>query len=205
LTASYSRQQLLEAAIVAIDDGGEVALRVDEIATAAGVTNPTLYHYFGGRHGLVAAAQAERFRRLMILGLDEGLRIVREAAPVEEFAAMLPAIVAIVAIVAIGAGEAGASRRAARAAVLGSATSRPQLTKEIRDVLAVAGGQLAEFYRIGKDRGLILTDIDPDAMAHWWFSALVGRHLIDLLDDDRITAQWEQMTLWSLQKILLGD
>jgi AcrR family transcriptional regulator len=197
--ASTSRQQLLEAAIVSIDQGGEAALRVDEVAEAAGVTKPTLYHYFGDRDGLVAAAQAERFRRLMMLGLDEALRIVREAASVEEFAAMLPALVAI------GAGEEGASRRAARAAVLGSATSRPQLTKEIRDVLVVAGEQLAEFYRIGKERGLITSDIDDDVMSHWWFSVLAGRHLIDVLDDDRITAQWEQMTVWSMQKVLLGD
>jgi len=194
-----SRQRLLEAAIEALEVGGEAALRVDEIAAAAGVTKPSLYHFFGDRDGLVAAAQAERFFRLMMQGLDEGLEMVRSAGSVEEFAAMFPDMVAI------GSGEAGERRRAARAAVLGSATSRPALTNEIRDVLVAASKQLADFFRIGKERGMIRDDFDDDAMSMWWFSVLAGRHVIDVLDDDRITAQWKQMTVASLQAVLLGD
>jgi AcrR family transcriptional regulator len=197
--AMNSRQRLLEAAITAIENGGEAALRVDEVAAAAEITKPSLYHHFGDRDGLVAAAQAERFRRLMMLGTDQALDVVRSVSSVDEFVATFPGLVGI------GAGEAGARRRAARAAVLGSATSRPELTREIRKVMVLAAEQLAEFFRIGKERGLIGGDFDADAMAVWWLAVLAGRHLVDVVDDERITTQWEQMTLRSIEAVVLGD
>jgi AcrR family transcriptional regulator len=192
-----NKELLLEAAITAIEEGGEAALRVDEVVSAVGVTKPTLYHYFGDRDGLVAAAQAERFRRLMMTGLDEGLEIIRTVESLDEFTASLPAIAAI------GSGGMGAERRAARVAVLGSATSRPTLTTEVRAALVLACDQLDEFFRIAKERGLITTDFDSAALAMWWFSTLLGRHLVDVLDDERITAQWEEMAVVALRRVLM--
>ena len=57
------RQRILELAISAIDEGGEAAVRVNDLATEAGVTVPTLYRHFGSRDGLVEAAQTYRFRK----------------------------------------------------------------------------------------------------------------------------------------------
>jgi AcrR family transcriptional regulator len=50
------RGRILELAIQAIDSGGEVAVRVNDLAAAAGVTVPTLYRYFGSRDDLNVAA-----------------------------------------------------------------------------------------------------------------------------------------------------
>jgi AcrR family transcriptional regulator len=57
------RQRILELAVSAIDEGGEAAVRVNDLATEAGVTVPTLYRHFGSRDGLVEAAQTYRFRK----------------------------------------------------------------------------------------------------------------------------------------------
>lgn len=193
-----TRQRLLEAAITALEEGGESGVRVDEIAAAANITKPSLYHFFGSRDGLIAAAQAERFQRLMMTGLDTALELVRTAPSREAFVALFPAILGI------GAGPEGIERRRERAAVLGSAATRPALAAEVQRVLRDAVDQLAEFTTIGTERGLIDTAFDPDAIALWWFSVLAARHLVEVADDERLTAQWEEMTIRSLHEVLLG-
>ena len=58
-----TRQQLIEATMVAIAYGGESSVRVSAIATAVGVKEPSVYHFFKNRDALVEAAQIERYRR----------------------------------------------------------------------------------------------------------------------------------------------
>jgi AcrR family transcriptional regulator len=56
---------VLEAAISLIEQAGSSALRIQEVARLAGVGAPTIYYYFDNRRHLIAAAQAERLRRLL--------------------------------------------------------------------------------------------------------------------------------------------
>ena len=58
-------ERLLEATIDAIDASGESAVRVQDIADAAGVQIPILYRKFGNREQLIQAAQVERLGRAL--------------------------------------------------------------------------------------------------------------------------------------------
>jgi len=191
-----TRAKLLEAAIRAINRNGEAGLRVGEIANEAEVTKPSLYHFFGDREGLIAEAQAERWRRLILQGLDEAVAFMRNVKSVDEYIEGIPSMVAL------GAGPVGAERRRARSDVLGSAISRPRLTDEIRKNLQIAIDQFSEFFVIGRERGIVTTDLDIDAYAIWWFAILTGRRLIDVIDDERITRQWTRMTELSIRAVV---
>src|SRR5258707_10478653 len=68
---SATAHSLLQATIDAIDMGGEAAVRVQEIADAAGVQIPILYRQFGSRDGLIQAAQIERLSRALAREMDE--------------------------------------------------------------------------------------------------------------------------------------
>jgi TetR/AcrR family transcriptional regulator len=59
-----SRSALLERALELFAARGYDAVGAQEVAEAAGVTKPTLYHYFGSKRGLLEATLAEHFRRL---------------------------------------------------------------------------------------------------------------------------------------------
>lgn len=50
-----SRAALLRTALLLFSSRGYDAVGVQEIAVAAGVTKPTLYHFFGSKHGLLEA------------------------------------------------------------------------------------------------------------------------------------------------------
>lgn len=50
-----NRMNILQKALQLFYEKGYDAIGVQEIADAAGVTKPTLYHYFGSKYGLLEA------------------------------------------------------------------------------------------------------------------------------------------------------
>lgn len=61
---STNRQKLLDKALTLFATRGYDAVGVQEIVEAAGVTKPSLYHYFGSKHGLLEALLAEYLDKL---------------------------------------------------------------------------------------------------------------------------------------------
>ncbi|MGC4189872.1 MAG: helix-turn-helix domain-containing protein [Thermomicrobiales bacterium] len=55
------RDLILEQALALFADRGYNGVGVEELATAAGVTKPTLYHYFGSKQGVLEALLREQF------------------------------------------------------------------------------------------------------------------------------------------------
>ncbi len=88
-----SETRFLDAAIAMFDEGGEAALRIDELAKQVGVAKTSLYHHFGDREGLIVAAQAERYRRSILIGIDETLAAVESCEISEQFLTIFPALV----------------------------------------------------------------------------------------------------------------
>ena len=59
-----NRMNILEKALHLFYEKGYDAIGVQEIADAAGVTKPTLYHYFGSKYGLLQAVAMEGYADL---------------------------------------------------------------------------------------------------------------------------------------------
>ncbi len=60
-----NREKLLQCALERFADRGYDAVGVQEIVEAAGVTKPTLYHYFGSKLGLLESLLHQRFGGLI--------------------------------------------------------------------------------------------------------------------------------------------
>lgn len=61
LSPPSKRELILERALALFADRGYNGVGVEELATAAGVTKPTLYHYFGSKQGILEALLREQF------------------------------------------------------------------------------------------------------------------------------------------------
>ena len=68
-----NRMNILEKALHLFYEKGYDAIGVQEIADAAGVTKPTLYHYFGSQYGLLQAVAMEGYADLKA-GMTEAIR-----------------------------------------------------------------------------------------------------------------------------------
>jgi TetR/AcrR family transcriptional regulator len=64
-SAMDNRSQILEVALEAFARKGYEAVGVQEVATAAGLTKPTLYHYFGNKIGLLEEVLRSYNERLL--------------------------------------------------------------------------------------------------------------------------------------------
>lgn len=194
-----TRERLLEAAIDAIETGGEAAVRVDLVAEVAAITKPSLYHFFGDREGLIVAAQAERYRRTLSFGIEAMTEATRRCASVDEFRSLFRIWVS-----ALGAPE-GRERRRVRTEVLGSSVSRPDL----RELVAIEDRRvvdaLAALCRIADERGWLDPAVSLEAISAWWWGMVNGRHLVDdgLLGIDQ--TEWDRATIAATTALLFGQ
>ena len=160
-TNDGARARILEAAINVIENDGEAGLRTKDIAAHAGITEPTIYHYFGNRDGLVTAAQLERYVR----GLRDTNDVVSKFMPTvtsrEELAASV-----MEALRFLGDPSRTALRRA-RASALGSAINRPELLSQIAEATVAADRELAVQVAEAQRRGWVRAGLDPMAVAAW--------------------------------------
>lgn len=196
-----SRDRLLEAAITVIEEHGEVGIRVDEIAATADVAKPSLYHFYGSRDGLVAAAQAERYRRSLLVGVDDVVARIEDCTSAAEFEALLRAWIASFT------SEEGRRRRAIRLDVLGSSVSRPALQAEVDRANNLVTETLAELLARARANGWVLTDsdLDPVDVALWLHGLWNGRYLCELAGDPTRAEGWDHVTITALERLLFGE
>jgi len=70
MTGMDNRERLLQCALDLFADRGYDAVGVQEIVDTAGVTKPTMYHYFGSKHQLLQELLSGYFTRLDALLAD---------------------------------------------------------------------------------------------------------------------------------------
>ena len=61
--SSATRERVIEVVIALLEEGGEAAVRIEEVRRRSGVSIGSLYHHFADRDGLIAAGQLRRFAR----------------------------------------------------------------------------------------------------------------------------------------------
>ena len=198
--SNTSRERLLEAAIDVIELHGESAVRVDEIALKAEVAKPSLYHFYGNREGLIAAAQAERYRRSLLVGYDDIRVELERCTNREEWYAL------VTIWIRTFAKPDAAQRRAMRLDVLGSSVARPALREAIIAANDAARIQLEQFIDHARARGwtLVGTDVATADVAMWLHGLWNGRYLVDITDDaDRISG-WDSVTTQVIELLMAG-
>jgi len=192
-----SRDRLLEATIEIIDGEGEVAVRVDRVADMAGVTKPSIYHFFRDREGLVVAALTERYRRSVTHSMSSiSLDVVLECDSQADFVALLRQ-----AIDESFSPE-GISRRRLRVQVLGSAAARPELQDSIRDVHRHTVADLAKVLGYGQKRGWINADLPSTDLAEWWYGLILGRHLVEVYAEESAAPGWDRVAVSAIAHVL---
>lgn len=196
---SGTRDKFLQAAITVLESDGEVGLRIDRVLEVAGFTKPVLYHHFADRDTLIVAAQVERYRRSLDVGMVNLMVSVDGAQTSEKFIDQL--------VQAIGdfTSLEGRRRRRLRIEVLGSAVQRPALQSAITEANRDFVASLGDFLMRARKAGLIAPKRDPRDLAAWWLSVVVGRHVIDV-DADRFNEdEWTAIVLSTVRSLLVGD
>lgn len=168
-----SRIRLLQAAIEVIDEQGDAALRVVKVAERAGVATGLINHHFGGRDGLIAAAQAVRYSKFVSGDLNI-LSNLRDDATGPEIHAALFGLAQMILDTNL------AERRLARASAIGAAHGREELREIVGTATTELMDRLTHLVKVGQQIGFFRTDLSARAVATLISSIGFGLVLADL-------------------------
>ena len=184
-----TRAKLLNATIMAIDAGGEVSVRVSNVASAVGVREPSVYHFFKNREALVEAAQIERYRRsysemmvpfeaaaLMADSWDDFERSVRKI-----FAAVYS--------------PDRAQLRSIRKNVMGAAQSSPAIAAAVIEINHETAESLARVMTFGQEKGWVTKDLDAMALAYWGIGQINGRVMAEMNPSQVDLEAWNKVSI----------
>jgi AcrR family transcriptional regulator len=195
---SDTRTRILEAAMSVIEDTGEGALRVQKIAEAVGVREPSVYHFFKNREELVEAAHIERYRRShleMVRPFQAGAALADNA---EDFRRIVKKILSLVY---------SAERediRSTRMSVLGAAQTSPKIAEAIRQIDFEVFSKVAEVFATAQEKNWIRKEVDPLAAAYWINGQILGRVMAEM-DKERVDLdKWNQISETAVSYFLFG-
>jgi len=163
-------QALLDATVTRLESSTWDAVNVGEILTECHVSRSSLYHYFGSRQGLLAAASSERYRRML---LAENLATIDEAAACtteDEFLAFVEG-----QVTRIVTDPMTREVRRVRLVALADALQHDAVMARLVEAQRLLLDAVAQIIRDARQRGLVNPELDVDAYSAWLHSMTLGR------------------------------
>jgi AcrR family transcriptional regulator len=192
-------QRVLEAAVEAIERGGEEAIQVEPLVRDLGLTVTAIYRWFGSRQGLVQAAQHERFMRLSRVGFDQWGQALGQASSLAEVARLIDTMLDV----ALRPDQAHMRRR--RAHALGSAFGRPDLLAVMGDMIRDQVDDLADHIERAQQRGVVTSRYRAQGIALWIPVMLLGRVCFELDPAPPSVQAWNDICRTSLYLAILDE
>jgi len=184
-----TRAKLLNATIEAISSGGESSVRVSTVASAVGVREPSVYHFFKNREALVEAAQIERYRRSyleMILPFEAAAFLADSS---EDFERAVRKIFAAVYT------PERAELRSIRMNVMGAAQSSPAIAAAVIEINHETAESLARVMTFGQEKGWVTKDLDAMALSYWGIGQINGRVMAEMNPSQVDLDAWTKVSI----------
>lgn len=187
---------IMRVAAEELDTAGSVAFNLDRVIEAAGVSRSSIYHHFGSRAGLITAVEGARMLESFQEANVMTREVVRSVESGEQFFEFIEMVLAL------GGGVDAQVTRSRRVASLAAAEQIPGLHDLMRDAQRSGVAYYEETLEVAKARGLIDPQVPLRGIANFIQSVLVGRTLVDLLEDPEADADWVAATMESLRNLL---
>lgn len=189
-------KRILQFAQQELESAGLVNFNLDRVIEASGVSRSSVYHHFGGREGVIAAVETEFLRSSLDAGMTEMAEMLSQVKTGEEAFTLVE-----LGVLVSGSEKQKATRRR-RISTLAITPNSPETKNLLMRLQGSGTTRFADLIRELRDRGLC-NPIEPiDGTAHLIQSILLGRILVDILDDPIAEAQWSQTASQTLRFLL---
>ena len=176
---------VIEATVEALESGNEADVRIDEILARTGISKGSLYHHFGGREGLIAAARVVQFNRFVEADSKFIQEQLTKTSTREEFVGVVGQLVNV-------PNTADRQRaRFSRFSAVSSAYGRPELWEALAHQQHSHTEAIAEAVRHGQARGWVRNDLDARAISIFVQGYSLSRVLADLDTDPISDEHWQ--------------
>ncbi len=195
---SSSAERVLEVVTAMLEEGGESAVRIEDVRERSGVSIGSIYHHFGDRNGLIVAAQVRRFSRYAEAEIAALSDIVRSSDTVQQFREALRKLTLHTS------SELRTAERWTRIAVLASTVGREDLVEQVRAIQTRLTDEFQAHVAQGQARGFFRSDLDARAIAVFVEAYSLGRVFNDLDGHAVGDHEWEQV-VWAAIDGLIVD
>jgi AcrR family transcriptional regulator len=161
-----TKDRIIEVAATLIDEHGESAVRIRELADTVGITQPSLYHHFANREAVLEAAHLHRFTTKQSFYVDAFLRDTAACMSANDFRKVVSEF--------FDFAHSDASRpiREARITVMAGALRRPSLMKAVDESLQGMSSKMGEAFVIAQNNKWIREDLNISAFIYWLLGEL---------------------------------
>ncbi|MEY2966366.1 MAG: TetR/AcrR family transcriptional regulator [Ilumatobacteraceae bacterium] len=160
-----------------VEERGEAALRVSEVAERCGVAVGLLYHYFSDREAIIAAVREAQFATRVesdILGLKALSVNGQNADIVDE----------IIDQYSDPRNEDRIQHRLQRMEVIVGARHNPELLESLRESQSRLTAEILETIRNAKENGLVAPDVDDKSLGFFLEVIPIGTALATVYGDN---------------------
>ncbi len=165
------------ATVKRLEDGGEAAVNIKDLAVETGVSYGAIYHHFKDRDGLIRAAQFERLRQ------QPGGDIVSLGAALDTQGDLVDFVLAIRAISMSIADPQRAKVRLVRSSVISSSLNNPELRAALTELESGVMVELAALVAKAQQLGIADPTLDPKAVAVYIEALSYGIVLMEFMED----------------------
>lgn len=174
------RERLIDVTRAMLEEKGEQALRVVEVAEAAGVSMGTIYSYFENRRALVAAVRLEQYRGWVV----ESLRGITEAVDaLDDAGDPTAAIGTLSQFVIVPTDPVAREHREVRLDAIAASHHEPALAASLQELQHDLDAQARSLVARVQEMGLLDPALDPAALALLMQAVPLGLALADLDPD----------------------
>lgn len=182
-------ERLISEAAKEIQKHGVDGFDVQRVMTRAKATNGSLYHHFGSKNGLIAAAEVQE----LVRHLSDDNKVFRGL--IENAKSRKDLTKAITQVVDAVASSSRAGVRGWRLRAIALAMDSKSVAKIVRDAQIEESKYSAGSLSIAKERGLIDTTVDLEAVSYWMQGQFFGFVLLENGDLDRLREEWKKASI----------
>jgi len=192
-------EKLLEVTISELDRVGLAEIDLDSLLRKSKISKGSLYHHFGSKNGLLAAAEAQQYMRYLKREGENFRRLIEGCTTKQKFVDLVAAVMKITRL------EENLGFRKKRVRAIAMSFNDENLAQVLKNAQIEVTEYLAGSFQIAKDRGWVKPDTDLMALSYWIQGVFIGHIMLDITEQTEHEDAWSQIAFQALQPFLAAD
>ena len=192
-------EKLLEVTISELDRVGLAEIDIDSLLRKSKISKGSLYHHFGSKNGLLAAAEAQQFMKYLKREGETFRKLIEDCATKQKFIELVAAVMKITRL------ESNLDFRKKRVRAIAMSFNDENLAQVLKNAQIEITEYLAGSFQIAKDRGWVKPDTDLMALSYWIQGVFIGHVMLDITEQTEHEDAWSQVAFQALQPFLAAD
>ena len=192
-------EKLLEVTISELDRVGLAEIDLDSLLRKSKISKGSLYHHFGSKNGLLAAAEAQQFMKYLKREGETFRELIEDCKSKQKFVDLVADVMKITRL------EANIDFRKKRVRAIAMSFNDENLAQVLKNAQIEVTEYLAGSFQIAKDRGWVKPDTDLMALSYWIQGVFIGHIMLDITEQTEHEDAWGQVAFEALRPFLAAD